>query len=84
MSIIELRDCWRGYTDADVQSLQAKWRDAQAEPAGTLIQLSPGEHKALRAGADLWALTPRPSWTITLRTVAEVQPNPPPSQDTSK
>lgn len=70
-----LRDWWRGYTDADVDSLQTKWAEAQAKPAGHLIRLTAGEDKALRAGVDLWAKTKRPSWTITLRTCAEVRRN---------
>lgn len=72
---IQLMDWWRGYTDADVDSLQTKWRDAQDKPAGSVVRLTPGEDKALRAGVDVWGKTKRPSWTITLTMHAEVRRN---------
>lgn len=43
-----LRDLWRGYSDADVRSLNAKLEAAKARPPGSLMRLTVGEHRAFR------------------------------------
>jgi hypothetical protein len=55
---VSLKDWWRGYTDADIASLNEKL--TRGSGTGEIIWLTPGEGTALRTGGyAAWATIKR-------------------------
>lgn len=50
--IRKIRDWWRGYSDADVQTMRAKLSGKYK--AGEIVWLTPGEMAAMRATAAVF------------------------------